>query len=450
MEHLKKKINQCSNCLYLFLSEHKIVSGFLAFIAIYVAFDIEILWQPFIWSEDTYFVNHAYLYGIRSLLFRHAAYLEIISRIAGNLAIGVGWLTNSYWNVTFVMRVIAITLGAYYLSYFWIEDFDWVLKGRKKRFFVSFLMLVWICNFYNMMYNVTSLHWMGEVYIFLIGLNMLKDRYPRPWDIVLMILTMLNSPEACIIAAPCVILALIKIKNHQCNKKIFFFAAITSICAITQIILLLTGEEAVNEIITELSPLWHAFFSITELIGFCIEVPVYIFGNQVIFALPNIVLIVIGILIWKKLFQLQKSGTIETSVFIYTAMFLFFHYVLVSYKYPARISQSKDYWEQAAAVCMIFILISSIKIDWVHFIKTKRLGLIILCILLSEFSGIGKIHNPDDDYRAIGEDYYRYDYSILGMDRLEETFDRVDFHSNTYEPVHLYRSWHAYVPVKDK
>lgn len=450
MEQIKTKFTEYQSRITSWFAVHQILSLFLVFVGIYLAFDIEILWQPFIWSEDTIFLNESLVLGFPSIFNRHAAYLEILSRLSGYISILIGRLTNSYWNVTFMMRAISTLLGAYYIAYFWIEDFDWVLPGRKNRFFVSVLMLIWVCNFYNMMYNITSLHWIGEVYVFLIGLNLIKGRYPKCLDLILLVLTMLNSPEGCIIAAPAVLMTLSHVVKKEKDWKSIMFALLTSACAILQIVMLLTGEYALYDKVEELDFGWHLFFMTTNLFGFMIECPMFLFGNQVTFFAPNPILLLMGGIFWYQIKRLKSKELVSKLIFSYVLLFLFCHYVMVSYKYPIRISQSKDYWEHASVACMMIVFISSTKWDWKNLIKKRTIQILFVFVLCGQIAGIGKIHNPWDKYHIIGKDYYRYDYALIGMDRLNAVLDRVDFSSKNYERVSLYRDWCAMVPVAEE
>lgn len=447
---MKEKINNICSKTRKFFSEKETLSLFLLFMLFYVILDIRIIKEPFIWSEDTIFLNEALTDGIRSLFYRHNAYLELISRTSGILAIMAGRIFNDYQIVTFIMKTIAILLACYYVSYFWISDFDWVMRDRRYRFVVSLLMLLWICNYLNMMYNVTSIHWFGEIYIFLIGLNMLHGNYPKRFDLALMIFTMLNSPEACIIAAPCVILLFISMRNKTVMPRRIGYACLTSACAFIQLFCLATGEKAVGSAVSDLTIGWHLFFSVTEWFGFMAELPAYLFGCQFVSFIPHVLRIAIGIFIWKQLWNCYKEQRIPKDVLFYVISFIGFHYLLVAYKYPVRISQSPVTWELSSSICMLIILLTFIKEkDWKKDKKYSLIATIFALVIVSQISGVGKIHNPDDLYH-IDEagNYISYDYTALGMDRLKEVFDRVDFSSNEYEYVNLYRFWNAQVPVQ--
>ena len=62
----------------------------LFFLVIYVSFSTEVLWRPFIFAEDTIFLNNALTDGIKSLIYRHAGYLEVVSRLVANVSIMTG------------------------------------------------------------------------------------------------------------------------------------------------------------------------------------------------------------------------------------------------------------------------------------------------------------------------------------------------------------------------
>lgn len=68
----------------------KSIYVWLLFLIIYISFSTEVLFRPFVFAEDTLFLNDALVYGYKSLLFRHAGYLEIFSRIIGNISIVAG------------------------------------------------------------------------------------------------------------------------------------------------------------------------------------------------------------------------------------------------------------------------------------------------------------------------------------------------------------------------
>ena len=79
--------------------------------------------------------------------------------------------------------------------------------------------------------------------------------------------------------------------------------------------------------------------------------------------------------------------------------------------------------------------------------RNAYLGLLAACVFASQVTGIGKIHNPDDVKRAFGRDYFRYDYSILGIPELEDACKKADFNSDSYETITLYRGWNIIIPT---
>ena len=88
----------------------------LLFVLLYVSFSTEVLWRPFIFAEDTIFLNNALTDGFKSLLYRHAEYWEMISRLTANIAIFLGRGANSYLVTTFVMKAAAIAISRLLIS----------------------------------------------------------------------------------------------------------------------------------------------------------------------------------------------------------------------------------------------------------------------------------------------------------------------------------------------
>ena len=80
----------------------KSIYVWLLFLIIYISFSTEVLFRPFVFAEDTLFLNDALVYGYKSLLFRHAGYLEIFSRIIGNISIVAGGYLIIIWFLLFV------------------------------------------------------------------------------------------------------------------------------------------------------------------------------------------------------------------------------------------------------------------------------------------------------------------------------------------------------------
>ena len=99
----------------------------LLFVILYVSFSTEVLWRPFIFAEDTVFLNNALTDGFRSLFYRHAEYWEIISRLSANLAIFLGSAANSYLVTACVMKTAASSMFSDYSGYCAAADFSWLV-----------------------------------------------------------------------------------------------------------------------------------------------------------------------------------------------------------------------------------------------------------------------------------------------------------------------------------
>lgn len=302
----------------------------LLFVILYVSFSTEVLWRPFIFAEDTLFLNHALNDGFKSLFYRHAEYWEMISRLSGNLAVFLGRGANSYLVTAFVMKAIAIAIFSYYILYFAIADFSWLVKERWKRFLISFIVLIWFGNFFNSFYNVTNIHWAGEFFLFIVGLNLVfNKKFPRVFCTVICLLTCMNSPEACLVLIPFAIYVLSGIidKNIRPREVVVYLLVFAAAVLQFYVIKLSGNGSKVTDAGVILSALPKSLVSIVT--SAC-----YVLGNETMSYLSTAWRLITGCLFWLFIIYsyIKFRRTKGVLFLMYVSAFLFMHYMIIHIK----------------------------------------------------------------------------------------------------------------------
>ena len=417
---------------------------FIFFVLLYISFSFEVVLRPFVFAEDTIFLNEALEYGIKTLTLRHAGYLEVISRLTGLISISIGKITNSYWCVTASMRLISTVLGAYYLSYFYLEDFSWLIDNKYVRFVISFLMLIWMCNFYNLMYNITCMHWYEAVFVFLVGLNLIKGKLPRLGDCILCVLGCLDAPESCAIVLAFLIFTIIygKYKNmkryHYVTMFLMIVSSVLQLCCLK-----MSGKEgALGNLFT--IETWISLAKRT--LPLVLEAPCFILGNSVVVLIPFYVRILLGAVLWFAVYIVLRKILFGKQIYIYTICFEFVHFFILAVKYNL-LRSTRNYWgfsTSATVIATVFFI--SMYLLFIKLLKNNKeirvlIPLIAAIFVVGEVGGVGKID-------GIGTHYKHYDYEMLGMSAISEIEDRVDFSSDKHEIVTLYAGWELNIPVQ--
>jgi len=415
--------------------------AWLLFIIIYVSFSPEVLWRPFIFAEDTVFLNNALTDGFKSLFYRHAEYWEIISRLAGNIAIFLGRGANSYLVATFFMKAVAISFTAYYIIYFTIADFSWLVRDRCLRFVISFILLVWFGNFINSYYNVTNIHWAGEFFLFLVGMNLVfHNKFPSKFCMIICLLTCLNSPEACLVLIPFALYILNRIMDRKI--RLSEMAAYLLVFAATSMQFYVVKNSGNGANVTNLSIISSA---VAKSSVAALSASSYVLSNEIRSYLSYGQILLSGSLIWIFIvFSYIKIGGTKWGLFVlYALIFLFLHYMTVYIKYS--FIWGPDTWVNSSpgAVAALFFFCATVYINSIFKGETvKRIILVFLAvILISQVSHAARMD-------GLGQHYKRYDYDMLGMKLIEETNKTVDFNSRTYKTLTLYANWNLLIPVR--
>ena len=415
----------------------------LVFLILYVSFSIDVLWRPFVFAEDTIFLNNALTDGFKSIIYRHAEYLEIISRLSANTAILFGKLANSYLVTAFVMKTFAIGIMGYYISYFALADFSWLVNKKLYRFVICFFFLAWFGNFVNSYYNITNIHWAGEFFVFLVGLNLLfNNKFPGVFCLIICVLTCLQSPEATLLIIPFALYILNRIRD----KKIRWSEMLAYLVVFTAVFLQFfvvkksgTGSGAFNPAVI--------MVAVPKSLIAVLSAASYVLGNEIRSFLSPGLKLTAGCLVWLfivfsyiKLFR-KKGIWIVT----YSLIFLFFHYMMVYVKLCAKglgdFIIPEDNWVNSspAAVCVLLLFGAVLNINSIFMrgLCKQILVLLLMPILISEVSHTGKIGG-----------LFKYDYDVLGMKLIEDANQSVDFNSSKYETLHLYSGFQLLIPVR--
>lgn len=417
----------------------------LLFVLLYVSFSTEVLWRPFIFAEDTLFLNNALTDGVKSLFYRHAEYWEMISRLTANIAIFLGRGANSYLVTTFVMKAVAIAIFSYYILYFAIADFSWLVKERWQRFLISFIVLVWFGNFFNSYYNITNIHWTGEFFVFLVGLNLVINRkFPGVLCVIMCLLTCMQSPEACILTVPFAIYIFDRIREKKiCFTEMLVYILVV-MTAFLQFYVIKKSSNGVH--VTDIN---HIFSVTPKTLISVLSVSSYVFGNEVVSYLSPALRMLLGAFVWIFLiYSCIKINRIYIAYFVlYVAVFLFLHYTIIHIK-PLDSALSyvdSDIWIHSCPAAVValtfFCIVKNCGFIWDSSAIKLAALLFSTIILVSQISHAGKISDLSSPYKS-------YDYNMLGMWQIEETNKEVDFNSNNYKKLKLYAGWDLLIPVR--
>jgi len=415
----------------------------LLFVILYVSFSTEVLWRPFIFAEDTLFLNHALNDGFKSLFYRHAEYWEMISRLSGNLAVFLGRGANSYLVTAFVMKAIAIAIFSYYILYFAIADFSWLVKERWKRFLISFIVLIWFGNFFNSFYNVTNIHWAGEFFLFIVGLNLVfNKKFPGVFCTVICLLTCMNSPEACLVLIPFAIYVLSGIidKNIRPREVVVYLLVFAAAVLQFYVIKLSGNGSKVTDAGVILSALPKSLVSIVT--SAC-----YVLGNETMSYLSTAWRLITGCLFWLFIIYsyIKFRRTKGVLFLMYVSAFLFMHYMIIHIKPLNARLLNQDYWIYScpAAVLAFAFFCAAANIRDIIAIDTVRHTVLLLsaAFIITEVSHAGKID-------GLGGHYKTYDYDMLGMKQIEEINKTVDFNGRNHKTLKLYAGWKLQAPVR--
>lgn len=421
----------------------KSIYVWLLFLIIYISFSTEVLFRPFVFAEDTLFLNDALVYGYKSLLFRHAGYLEIFSRIIGNISIVAGGVFNNYLVSTFCMKIVAIFVVTYYVIYFGIEDFAWLVKEKFLRYIICFIILVCFGNFFNCFYNITYIHWIGEFFIFLVGLNLVfNKKLPGIFCSIVCVMTCLQSPEGCLLIVPLAIYVFFRIRERTIKASELVFYLFVFLSTVFQYYALKTSSYSTC---LGLESILSAFYKSIISVLSC---PSYVLGNEIMSYLSNMTRFVLGVLLWIFIIFSYININRKHGLFLilYVVGFLFSHYIMIHVKPVTAGYVNQDYWCYSSPALIITLVFLGAIVNINSFLDNqivKRAIFIFLTIfLLSQVSHVGKIDGLG------GQHYKTYDYDMLGMNRIEEANKSVDFRGKNYERVTLYAGWVLLIPIR--
>lgn len=415
----------------------------LVFVLLYVSFSTEVLWRPFLFAEDTIFLNNALTDGFKSLFYRHAEYWEMISRLTANIAIFLGRGANSYLVTAFVMKAMAIAIFSYYILYFAIADFSWLVKEKWKRFLISFIVLIWFGNFFNSFYNITNIHWAGEYFLFLVGLNLVfNKKFPGIFCTVICLLTCMNSPEACLVLIPFAIYVLNgmirrDIRLNEAAVYLLVFAA----AGLQFYVIKISGNGS------KVTDAGVIFSALPKSIVSILSSACYILGNETMSYMSPALRVmagslILGFIVFSYIKFCRMKGMF---ILLYVLAFLFMHYMTVNVKPLNANWVNQDYWIYScpAAVLAFAFFCAAANMKQVFGSAAVRhvLVLFLAVIVVAEISHAGKID-------GLGHHYRTYDYDMLGMGRIDDANKAVDFNGSNFKTVSLYAGWGLLLPVR--
>ena len=161
-------------------------------------------------------------------------------------------------------------------------------------FLISFIVLIWFGNFFNSFYNVTYIHWAGEFFLFLVGLNLVfNKKFPGMFCTVICLLTCMNSPEACLVLIPFAIYVLRGIMDKDIRpREVFVYLLVFSAAVLQFYVIKLSGNGSkVTDAGVILSALPKSLVSIVT--SAC-----YVLGNETMSYLSTAWRLIAGCLFW--------------------------------------------------------------------------------------------------------------------------------------------------------
>jgi len=300
----------------------------------------EILWQPYIFAEDAgiYFTD-AMNEGISSLGNTFGGYISVIPRIISLIALFFGKQYNSIVLVTSIMKWMSIIFVAICINYFNTKQFTWIIKNRIQRFIVVFFMLLAMCNQNFMLYSVTYTHWWGGLLVFLVSLNILYKKLPPLYIMPFLLLSVLSSPSAILIAIPIVYYFFSEIKENYKNIKLYLYTnkinimklILISISVLIQVyaILFLQHEiPNINNPSISLDFLFNLFINVFKSV---INVVTYSITFGLARELPREVSLIIGSIIWIILIFIYTKNK-NWKIIIWSILEIFLLYTMSEFK----------------------------------------------------------------------------------------------------------------------
>ena len=317
------------------------------------------------------------------------------------------------------------------------------MKERWKRFLISFAVLIWFGNFFNSFYNITNIHWAGEYFLFLVGLNLVfNKKFPGIFCTVICLLTCMNSPEACLVLIPFAIYVLNgmirrDIRLNEAAVYLLVFAA----AGLQFYVIKISGNGS------KVTDAGVIFSALPKSIVSILSSACYILGNETMSYMSPALRVmagslILGFIVFSYIKFCRMKGMF---ILLYVLAFLFMHYMTVNVKPLNANWVNQDYWIYScpAAVLAFAFFCAAANMKQVFGSAAVRhvLVLFLAVIVVAEISHAGKID-------GLGHHYRTYDYDMLGMGRIDDANKAVDFNGSNFKTVSLYAGWGLLLPVR--
>ena len=419
---------------------------FFICLIIFLSISIDIIWQPFIHAEDgIIFLNDAMEKGIHSLFITYGGYFVVLSRMIAIIAICFGKIFNSFILVTSIMKWCTIIYTIICVNYINSKDFEQIIKNRILRLVVSILAMLVMANHIYMIYNATGIHWWGGLLAFIAGLVFLTNKTPSYYIIPFLILAILSSPSALLIAIPIIFYIVNKIwkeKNKIKEEKTKYLLnnkfeliklIIIAIAGLLQVYAIIFVSKDIDTITNPDLSIAH-ISSVLEkaIIGTLKNIPYSLkFNLSYEWIIKDNFLIGTGIIMWILLFYRALINK-QFKIVLWCFLEIFILYFMDFYKIVNYLElPGKAFYNALPAFAGILAVVKCLSDDYKRYFKFSQYSAIV---------GLGLVtllfYNCTEkpDFR-----FCKFMYEIE---------DRVDFNSDTKKKIRISPGgdWHVDVP----
>ena len=193
--------------------------SFLSILLVYIIIGKELVLTVFLWAEDgNIFLQQAIDSGWSSIFTIYAGYQHLLPRLVTLFAFSIGSLFNNLVLVASIMKWSTILLSVLFLWYFTTDDFEWLIKSRWARLATVACVPIIMTTFSETYCNITNIQWWGGIFIFIVGLNLIRGKFPPLWACIFLFLISLSTPYSPVIVLLLIVYLVQRIRNLQSKK----------------------------------------------------------------------------------------------------------------------------------------------------------------------------------------------------------------------------------------
>lgn len=176
-----------------------LISFFLILI-VYVIIGKDVVSTVYLWAEDgNIFLQQAIDLGWNSIFTVYAGYLHLLPRLVTLFAFSMGSPFNNLVLIATIMKWCTILLSTLILWYFTTDDFEWLIKNRWARLATVLYIPILMTLFSETYGTITNIQWWSGIFVFIVGLNLIRGKFPPLWVCILLFLMSLSTPYSPII-----------------------------------------------------------------------------------------------------------------------------------------------------------------------------------------------------------------------------------------------------------